>query len=215
MTEIKVFIVDDHNIVREGLKTLMDRTSQIKIVGEAADGVNAVKLIKEAKPQVVIMDIGLPGLNGIEVTRKVLENNKQIKVIMLSMHTDKRFLMESFKAGAKGFILKECLFEELIQAIQTVAQGRTYLGPRIVDGVMRDYISHAENNASVFSLLSPKEREVLQMLAEGCNTKSIAAQLNISVKTVESRRMQLMEKLNLHSVAELTKYAIREGLTQV
>lgn len=215
MTETKVFIVDDHNIVREGLKTLMDRTAQIKIVGEAADGLNAVKLIKETNPDVVIMDIGLPGLNGIEVTRKVLEEHKQIKVIMLSMHTDKRFLMESFKAGAKGFILKECLFEELIQAIQTVAQGRTYLGPKIVDGVMRDYISQAENSPSVFSLLSSKEREVLQMLAEGCNTKSIAAQLNISVKTVESRRMQLMEKLNLHSVAELTKYAIREGLTSI
>ncbi len=215
MDKTKIFIADDHHIVREGLKTLLERSPRLRIVGEASDGLSAVKQIKVTAPDVVILDIGMPGLNGIEVTRKIIEAHPQTRVVILSMHSSKQFLFEAFKAGARGYILKECLFEELIQAIQTVMQGKIYLGSTMTDTIIKDYISSAENNASAFTLLSPKEREVLQMLAEGCNTKAIAAQLNVSVKTIESRRLQLMEKLNLRSVAELTKYAIREGITSV
>jgi DNA-binding NarL/FixJ family response regulator len=213
---VRVLIADDHKIIAEGLRSLLEKNPAFSVVGHASDGRTAVRLAADLAPDLVIMDISMPELNGFEATRQILETNPRTKVIALSMHKDGHYIAAALKSGAAGYLVKESAFEELAAAIQTVMKGQSYLSSAIADIVIKDYIRHLEKQgAGAFSLLTPREREVLQSLSEGLSTKEIAARLKVSVKTVETYRSQVMDKLNIHSVAELTKYAIREGITSL
>jgi len=213
---IKILLADDHKIVCEGLRTLIEKKPGMEVVGEAENGRMAVRLAQELSPDIVIMDVAMPDLNGIEATRQILNNGPKAKVIALSMHADRRFVVQMLKAGASGYLLKDCAFEELTNAIRAVVANRTYLSPKIADTIIRDYIRlFPKNEFSVFSFLTPRQCEVLQLLSEGKTTCQIASHLQVSVKTVETYRQQIMEKVDIHSIAELTKYAIREGLTSL
>ncbi len=213
---IRILLADDHKILREGLRLMLHTDAQLQVIAEAEDGRTAVRLARELSPDVVIMDIAMPELNGIEATRQIVAENSALKVLAMSMHNDRQFIIEMLKAGAAGYLLKDSAFDELATAIKMVMGGKIFLSPSIVDVVVQDYLSKlsltAENS---FSILTPREREVLQLLAEGKASKQIAADLFLSVKTVELYRQQVMDKLNIHNVAELTKYAIREGLTSL
>ncbi len=212
--QIRILIADDHRLFRDGLRTLLTAHKDMAVVGETTDGADTVSAAAELKPDVVLMDVSMPGLNGIEAARKIISRGGATKVIMLSMHSDRRFVAESLRAGAAGYLLKDCPFEEVLAAVRTVRQGKIYLSRQISESVVRDFVAVArETPASAFTALSAREREVLQLLAEGRTTKEIAARLRVSVKTIETHRKQMMDKLDIHSVAELTKYAIREGLT--
>jgi len=213
---VRILIVDDHKIIVDGLRSLLEKNNTLQVIGQASDGLSAVRLAAALSPDLVIMDISLPGLNGIDATRQILEANPRVKVIALSMHKDGRYIAEALKSGATGYLLKESAFDELTAAIRTVIKGQCYLSASIADLVIKDYIRHLEKTGSgVFAVLTPREREVLQSLSEGLSTKEIAARLGVSIKTVETYRLQIMEKLDIHSVAELTKYAIREGITSL
>jgi len=213
---IRIIIVDDHQIVRQGLSTLLAKEPDMEVVAEAENGRKVVQLAKELTPHVVIMDVNMPDLNGIEATRQILHSSPAVKVIALSMHTDRRFVVNMLKAGASGYLLKDCAFEELSQAIRLVMANKTYLSPGVSDIVIKDYVQGLSTpGSSAFSVLTNREREVLQLMAEGKTTSRIAELLHISVKTVETHRQQVMHKLGIHSIAELTKYAIREGLTSL
>jgi DNA-binding NarL/FixJ family response regulator len=211
---IRILIAEDHAIVREGLRSLIEKQTDMEIVCEAEDGRTAVEYVRQFLPDVVIMDITMPNLNGIEATRQIISEFPQIKVIALSIHSNRRFVADMLGAGAAGYILKECLFDELVQAIKAVASGESYLSSRITGVVVEDYVNRLANVAqSPFASLTGRERQVLQLIAEGKTTKQIALQLHVSTKTIEANRRQIMEKLDVHSIAELTKYAVREGLT--
>lgn len=213
---IRILLADDHKIVRDGLRSLLEKESDMEVVAEADNGRAAVRLAVEILPDVVVMDIAMPDLNGVEATRQIIAGAAKIKVIALSMHADKRYVMEMLKAGASGYLLKDSAFDELAGAIRVVLGNRTYLNPQISEMVIGDYVQQLQKgDGSVFSILSAREREVLQLLAEGNSTAQIADRLCVSVKTVETYRQHIMDKLNIRSVAELTKYAIREGLTSL
>jgi len=210
----KILIADDHRLFRDGLRNMLIHEEDIQVVGEATDGPSTIRRVNELRPDIVLMDISMPDLNGIEATRRIHSEHSSVRVLILSMHSDQRFVLESLRAGASGYLLKDCAIEELVGAIRVVMRDQTYLSRSIADSVIKDYVSLAKRApTSAFSLLSGREREVLQALAEGKSTKEMAARLGVSVKTVETHRKQIMDKLDLHSVAELTKYAIREGLT--
>jgi DNA-binding NarL/FixJ family response regulator len=213
---LKILLADDHQILRQGLKAMLHSQADLKVVAEASDGRSAVAQARQLLPDVVVMDITMPDLNGIEATRQLATATPNTKVIGLSAHADLRNAGEMLKAGARGYLVKEGIFEELVQAIRTVVAGSIYLSPKVA-AVMRPDggINGDTNGHGVFVRLSPREREVLQLMAEGRATKEIASDLSVSVKTVETHRRQIMEKLNLFSVAELTKYAIGEGITSV
>jgi two-component system response regulator NreC len=214
---IRIIIADDHQIVRQGLKTLLEREPDLQVVAEAEDGRRTLSLVREFIPHVVVLDVEMPDLNGIEAARQILAEFPQVKVIALSMYSDRRFVVNMLKAGANGYLLKDCAFEELAQAIRLAMSNRIYLSPGVADVVVKDYVnsSSSSGSQSVFAVLTPREREVLQLLSEGKRTSQIADLLHISVKTVETHRQQIMHKLGIKSVAELTKYAIREGLTSL
>jgi DNA-binding NarL/FixJ family response regulator len=213
---IKILIADDHKIIREGLRALIEKKPGMEVIGEVENGRKAVQLVQELLIDIIVMDIAMPDLNGIEATRQIVARAPSIKVIALSMHSDKRFVVEMLKAGASGFLLKDCAFEELIHAIHAVRANKTYLSPKIADMMIKDYVRLLPmGELSVFSVLTPRQRQVLQLLSEGKGTSQIAHDLQVSVKTVETFRQQIMNKLNIHSIAELTKYAIREGLTSL
>lgn len=213
---IKIILADDHQIVRHGLRSLLSAEPDMEVVGEADNGRAVVRLVQEKSPHVVIMDISMPDLNGIEATRQILTENPGVKVIALSMHSDSLFVLNMFKAGAAGYLLKDCALEELVKAVRTVLSRKIYLSPGISDIVIKDFvIGWTPPESSAYSILTTREREVLQLMAEGKNTNQIAESLCVSVKTVEAHRKQLMNKLDIHSVAELTKYAIRQGLTSL
>jgi DNA-binding NarL/FixJ family response regulator len=210
----KILLADDHQIMREGLVALLEREPGLQVVGEAGDGRSAVRLARDLSPDLVVMDVSLPDLNGIDATRQILAENRQIKVIALSMHADRRFVKGMLQAGASGYLLKHSASRELIKAIKLVMANRVYLSPEVTGVVVEDYASPAPDN-SVFAALTPREREVLQLFAEGKAPRQIAATLHLGQKTIEAYRRQIMEKLNFHSFAELIKYAVREGLTSL
>jgi DNA-binding NarL/FixJ family response regulator len=211
---IRVLIADDHQIVREGLRSMLEKELWIKVVGEAAEGRTTLRLARELAPDVIIMDVAMPDLNGIEATRQIAAEFPTIKVIALSMHDDRRFVLNMIKAGAKGYMLKDSAFKDLAKAIGVVMANKIYLSDEIADIVVKDYLASViTDEPSVFHLLSAREREVLQLIAEGKTSNQIAESLHISTKTVETHRSQLMAKLKIKTIAELTKYAIREGLT--
>lgn len=211
---VRVLLADDHRLMREGLRHLLERRTDLRVVAEAADGLSTVRLAGELSPDVVVMDISMPGLNGVEATRRILASSPGVKVLALSMHADRRYVIAMLKAGASGYLLKDSASDELVRAIESALARTTFLSPAIADMVVKEYVSGLPGEAGgAFGLLTAREREVLQLVAEGLSTKEIAGRLGLSGKTVESHRQQLMEKLDLHSVAELTKYAVREGLT--
>lgn len=213
---VRVIIGDDHKIVRDGLRALLREESDIELVGEAENGLATVRMAEEMSPDVVIMDISMPDLSGIEATRQIVTNNPKIKVIALSMHSHKQYVLGMLKVGASGFLLKDCAFEELSHAIRSVSMNKAYLSPSVSDVVVKDYVGRLKNDElSVYSILTPREREVLKLIAEGKTAKSIASILNISVKTVDAHRQKIIEKLDIHTAAGLTKFAIREGLTSL
>jgi DNA-binding NarL/FixJ family response regulator len=213
---IKILIADDHKIMRSGLRSLLDQEADMEVVAEAENGRMTLELFRELSPDVVIMDITMPDLNGIEACRQLLAEAPEAKVVALSMHSDEQFVVEMLEAGASGYLLKDCALAELCIAIRAVVANQNYLSPGIASIVVKEYLhelSRAE--APVSSVLTSREREVLQLVAEGNTSKKIAARLHVSTKTVEAHRRQIMDKLHLHSVAELTKYAIRKGITSL
>jgi DNA-binding NarL/FixJ family response regulator len=211
---MKILLADDHRIMRQGLRALLQEQPAMSVVGEAENGRKAVQLAKELSPDVVIMDVTMPDMNGIEATAQIKAALPKIRVIALSIHTDRRFVVQMFKAGASGYLLKDCAFEELARAIRTVAGGQPYLSPGIAGVVLEEVLrTPAGGGGPGTQALSSREREVLQLTAEGRSMKEIGVALNVSVKTVETHRRQIMTKLGVNSVAEMTKYAIREGLT--
>ena len=212
---MKILLADDHAILREGLSKLLQQSGH-KIVGEADDGRTAVRLCLELQPDVVVMDIGMPGMNGIEATRMILEKQPAARVIALSMHSDATYVGRMLQAGARGYLLKESAFDELMQAMDDVSKGRIYLGRKIQGVVVGDYVERLSGNSTGPAVsLTNKEREVLQLVAEGKSTKEIAQALSITVKTVETHRHNIMDRLGIRSIAQLTKYAIRQGLTSL
>ncbi|OGS11854.1 MAG: hypothetical protein A2234_05130 [Elusimicrobia bacterium RIFOXYA2_FULL_58_8] len=214
--EKKILICDDHKIFREGLRALLEKQPGIKVVGGARDGLEAVKLTCELSPDIVIMDISMPGLNGIEAARKLVALKKSPRVIALSMHNDRKYVTEIIKSGARAYLLKDSAFEELMDAIKAVSCGRFFLSAGITSIVLDDYIKGPSRDPrSAFTLLSAREREVLQLLAEGLRTKEISQKLLLSVKTVETHRKKIMEKLGIQSIAGLTRYAVKEGLVSL
>jgi len=212
----RIVLADDHRMFRDGLRSLLMAHADLEVVGEAEDGLGALQLARELQPDLLILDLSMPGLNGIEVTRRLALDSPATGVVILSMHGDRRYVREALRAGARGYVLKEAGFSELSHVIAEVLAGRLYLSPAVGEQIVQDYLRLADDEpGGVFAVLSAREREVLQMLAEGKPTKAIAAELYLSVKTVESHRKQVMDKLGIRSVAELTKYAIREGLTSL
>jgi DNA-binding NarL/FixJ family response regulator len=211
---VRILLADDHTILRHGLSRTIQQREDMEIVGQASNGLSAIKLARELTPDVIIMDVGMPDMNGIEATREIKRDFPKIKIIALSMHSSKKFVSEMLKAGAVGYLLKDCTFDEIALAIATVMEEKTYLSPSITETVV-DYFVRApeQQDTSVFAQLTPREREVLQLTAEGNTTKQVALKLHISPKTVEAHRLRVMNKLDIDNIAQLTKYAIQEGLT--
>ena len=214
---VRLVLADDHEMMREGLKSLIAQEPDFTVVGEVDNGKAIIELAQKSGAHVVIMDVAMPGLNGIEATRKLMKTVPHIKVVALSGHANGEFVREMLKAGASAYVLKIHAYEELVRAIHEVMKGRKYLSPDVAQGVVDAYVELATSMSAnpAFIVLTDRERETLQQIAEGRSTKEIADTMGVSVKTIETHRHHIMEKLNLHSVAELTKYAIREGLTSV
>jgi DNA-binding NarL/FixJ family response regulator len=212
----RIVLADDHTIMREGLKALLAEAPGLEVVGEADNGRAAAQLARRLSPDVVIMDVAMPDMNGIEATRRIRSEVPQVKVIGLSLHAERRPVTRMLGAGASGYLLKGGAFQELVSAIHAVMAGQTYLSPAIAAIVAEECVRKVSaGDSSTYSLLTPREREVLQLVAEGNSTKQIALELHVSVKTVETHRSRVMAKLRIHSIAELTKYAISEGLTSL
>jgi DNA-binding NarL/FixJ family response regulator len=211
MKRIRILLADDHAVVRQGFKMILDAQPDMEIVGEAGNGREAVDLAEQLRPDVVVMDVAMPELNGIEATRRLASSVPHARVVALSMHKDSVYVREILRAGARGYLLKDSGAADLVAAIHAVASGESYLSPAVSNAVLDDYRRHATNP---IDLLTSREREVLQLLAEGKTNKEIAGVLNLSVYTVEAHRGRIMEKLNLHSIGELVLFAVRNGLIE-
>ncbi len=209
---IKILLADDHKILREGLVALLEKQTDLKVLGEAEDGRSAVRMVMELLPDVVIMDINLPDLNGVEATRQIIKEHPEIKVIALSVHSNKHLVKGMLQAGASGYLLKYSSSKQLIKAIHAVMDKQIYLSPEITGIVVEEYKSSAADGPSIFSVLTPREREVLQLFAEGKNSGEIAELLFLSAKTIRDHRRQIMSKLGVKTLAGLIKYAIAEGV---
>jgi|RhiMethySRZTD1v2_1073278.scaffolds.fasta_scaffold818473_2 two-component system response regulator NreC len=213
---IRMLLVDDHKMMREGLRALLEDVPDIEIVGQASDGREALDLVRTLSPDVVVMDVGMPELNGVEATRRIRSEHEGVKVIALSTHTDARYVHHMLEAGACGYVLKIAAADELLRAVRAVSLGRTYLSPEVAGSVVERATSpHDGGDVSAYSSLGSREREVLQLVAEGKTSAETAKLMHISTKTVETHRRNIVQKLGLHGTAELTKYAVREGLTSL
>ncbi len=213
---ITILLADDHQILREGMRGLLEQEADLEVVAEAENGLEAVRLARELSPDVAVVDIRMPGLNGIEATRRMRSEGSDTRVLALSMHSHKRFIVEMLRAGASGYLLKDCAFKELVGAVRAVAADGTYLSPAIAGVVAEGFAGRSPSESpSAFSVLSEREREVLQLLAEGSNPKEIARKLGISASTIGVHRKNIMDKLGMDNLPELTKYAVREGLTSL
>ena len=212
---IRIVIAEDHTMMRDGLRSLIRKEEDMLIVGEAENGGQAVEYARKLGPHLMILDIGMPDLNGIEATRMIHRDFPHIRIVGLSMYADRSLVGEMLKAGACGYLPKDCAYDELIEAIHQAMDGKNYLSPEVTHGLVDGFVRNTAESAeeSAFSVLSDRERQVLQLLAEGNSTKEIAASLGVSVRTAETHRRNIMDKLDMRSVAELTKYAIRSGLT--
>lgn len=207
--KIRILLADDHRMVRQGFRMILEAQEDMEVIGEAGNGRDAVDMARSLKPEVVVMDVTMPELNGIEATRRIREAEPLVRVLALSVHRDGVYVREIVRAGAEGYILKESADSELIAAVRAVASGNSYLSPEVAGAVLKDYRKHATNP---LDLLSSREREVLQAIAEGKTNKEIATNLNLSVYTVDGHRTRIMEKLGLHSIGELVRFAVRNGL---
>jgi len=216
---IKILVADNHGILRQGIQALIEKRSDsdMEVIGQAENGLMAVEITRKLRPDVVLMDVTMPELNGIEATRQIKSELPEVKVLALSVHAKREFVLDMVKAGASGYMLKECVLDDLIQAINAVAASQSYLSPQIagivLDVVTKDSIFAAAGHSC--ETLTPKERQLLQLLAEGKSAKQIALQLGQSIKTIEGNRRQIMRKIEIDNIADLTKYAIRQGLTTI
>jgi len=214
MSEIRILVADDHGIVRKGLRFLLERQPGMEVVGEASEGREAVRLCAELAPNVVIMDVAMPQLNGIDATAQIVKHNPGIGIVILSMHADESYLVRALSAGAKGYLLKDSAEADLVRAVQVVAQGRPFFSPQITQSLLEDYVKTLQQRGlqDSYELLTDREREVLQLLAEGKSNKEVATVLDLSTYTVETHRTNLMHKLNLHNTAEIVLYAVRKKI---
>ena len=214
MRKIRILLADDHKLMRSGLRLLIEQQSDLSVVGEAADGREAVALVKSLRPDVVVMDIAMPNLNGIEAAHQITQSQPEIAVIMLSMHPDESYVLRALKSGAKGYLLKDSAESDLIQAIRAVGQGKSFFSPAVSKVLLDDYVRKLTRSGAedAYDLLTSREREILQLVAEGKSNKDVANLLNLSVYTVETHRSNIMQKLHLKGVPELTLYAVRKGI---
>ena len=214
MSQITILLADDHTVIRSGLRALLERQPDFAVVAEAEDGRKAIQLAAEHSPDVIVMDVAMPNLNGIEATRQIIAAQPKVAIVVLSMHSDESYVMRALKAGARGYLLKDSAEADLIQAIRTVVLGKSFFSPAISKMLLEDYGRHLQQRGmeDSYDLLTPREREILQLAAEGKSNKEVAAHLNLSLYTVETHRTNLMQKLNLHSVPEMILYAVRKGI---
>ncbi|EEF57190.1 response regulator [Pedosphaera parvula] len=212
MSTIRILLADDHTLLRAGIRSLLEKMPGVEVVGEAADGREALSLVKALQPGVVLMDIAMSGLNGLEATARIVKEFPSSRVIILSMHANEEYVLQTLRAGAAGYLLKDAATAELELAIQAVSRGDTYLSPAISKRVIEDYLGRINGQKSPMEQLTPRQREILQLIAEGKSTKEMAFLLNLSVKTVETHRTQLMDRLGIHDVPGLVRYAMRMGL---
>ena len=214
MRKVRVLLADDHQLMRSGIRLMLEREPDMSVVGEASDGREAVALAKSLRPDIVIMDIGMPSLNGIEAAAQMTQENPELPIMIVSMHPDETYVLRALKAGARGYLLKDSAEADLIKAVHVVAAGKSFFSPAVSKVLLDDYVRKLKRSGTddAYDLLTPREREVLQLIAEGKSNKEIANLLNLSVYTVESHRSNLMEKLNLRGLPELILYAVRKGI---
>lgn len=214
MKKIRILLADDHTLMRRGLRLIIEQQPDLAVVGEAEDGRQAVSLAASLKPEVAVLDIGMPNLNGIEAAKQITDGKSGAAIIILSMHADETYILRALKSGARGYLLKDSAESDLVRAIRSVAEGKSFFSPAVSKVLLEDYVKKLQRTGSEdsYDLLTPREREILQLIAEGKSNKDVANLLNLSVYTVETHRANLMDKLKLKSVPELTLYAVRKGI---
>lgn len=215
MHTISVILADDHSLVRAGIRELLSNIPMIDVIDEAGNGRDALKLVKEHQPRILLLDIGMPGLNGLEVAARVSKDHPATAVVMLSMHANEEYVLQALRAGAKGYLLKDSATGEIDLAIRSVIHGKTYLSPQISQTLVKEYVENSNTARSPLERLTARQREILQLVAEGYTTRQIAEMLNVSVKTIETHRAQLMDRLEIRHVQGLTCFAIQTGLIQL
>jgi len=215
MKPIRILIADDHTLLRDGIRAILESLDDVQVVAEASDGLEAIEMAHKFQPSLVLMDIGMSGMNGLDATAQLRKEFPHLKIVMLSMHANEEYVLQALRAGAAGYLLKDARKQELTFAIKSVAEGKTYLSPQVSRHVIDRYISSVEAESSPLEQITPRQREILKLIAEGRSNKEIAHVLNISIKTVDTHRTQLMERLDIHDVAGLVRFAIKNGLVNL